>query len=121
MSTSETARFDLDALRRAIEARDAGAQASMFADDADIRMVDKDNPPSSPREIRGRDAIAALFEDICNRDMTHEVQRALMSGDTAAFSEACQYADGTRVQLSTILDLRDGRIRHAEMVQAWDD
>jgi ketosteroid isomerase-like protein len=121
MSTTETGRFDLDALRRAVESRDAGAQAAMFADDADVTMIDKDNPPSSPRQMRGREAIAAMFEDICSRDMTHEVQRALMSGDTAAYSEACRYADGTRVTCSAILDLRDGRVQHMELVQAWDD
>lgn len=121
MSSETAGRFDLDALRRAMETRDAAAQTAMFADDADISMVDKDNPPSAPRQIQGREAIAALFDDICNRDMTHEVQRALVSGDTAAFSEACRYADGTRVLSNAVLDLRDGRIAHAEFVQAWDE
>jgi ketosteroid isomerase-like protein len=46
-------------LKRAIEGRDAKALAAFYADDAVVRIIDRDNPPSRPRELKGRAAIAA--------------------------------------------------------------
>ncbi len=121
MSTPETAqRFDLDALREAIETRDAATQAAMYAEDAEMVVIDADRPPSTPQRLEGRAAIQALLEDVCARDLTHTVERALRSGDLAAVTVACRYGDGTRVQASSTLDLRDGRIVRCETVQAWD-
>jgi ketosteroid isomerase-like protein len=121
MSTETAANFDLDALRRATEARDAAAQLDMFADDAEVMLVDKDNPPSTPRTIRGREAIRAMLDDICSRDMTHEVRRLVGGGDMAAMEVACRYSDGTRVLTTTMMDLRGDRIAREEIVQAWDE
>jgi ketosteroid isomerase-like protein len=121
MTAAETASaFDLGAMRRAIEARDAAAQAAMFTEDAEMVMVDCDHPPSRPQRIRGREEIRALLEDVCSRDMTHEVRQAIASGDEAAYTVACRYADGTRVLVSATLELRDGRIAREVGVQAWD-
>ena len=38
-----------------------------------LRVIDRNNPPSKPREIRGRAAIATFWDDICSRAMTHSV------------------------------------------------
>ena len=42
------------AIKRAIETRDGTLLASFYADDATLRVIDRHNPPSNPREIRGR-------------------------------------------------------------------
>jgi len=42
------------AIKRAIETRDDTLLASFYADDAILRVIDRHNPPSNPREIRGR-------------------------------------------------------------------
>lgn len=112
--------LDLDALRRAIESRDAAAQAEMFADDATVTMIDHDHPPSSPQTIQGRAAIRAMLDDVCSRDMTHRVTHALAGPGGAAYTIECRYADGTRVEVAAMLDVRDGLITHQEGVQAWD-
>ena len=52
-------------LKRAIEGRDAGALTGFYADNAVMRIVDRDNPPSKPRELKGKRAIAAYFDDVC--------------------------------------------------------
>ena len=41
-------------IKYAIENRDGRRLASMYAEDAMLRVVDRDNPPSKPREIRAR-------------------------------------------------------------------
>ena len=46
---------------------------SFYADDALLRIVDRNNPPSKPREVKGQAAIGAFWDDICSRAMTHKV------------------------------------------------
>ena len=61
------------AIKRAIEGRDGRMLSSFYADDAIVRVIDRNNPPSRPREIRGRSAITTFWDDICSRAMTHEM------------------------------------------------
>ncbi len=65
------------AIKRAIEGRDGKALAALYADHAVTRIVDRNNPPSKPREIKGRGAIATFWDDICSRTMTHRVDVTL--------------------------------------------
>ncbi|MCW3063145.1 MAG: nuclear transport factor 2 family protein [Solirubrobacterales bacterium] len=112
--------LDLDALRRAVEERDAAAQASNYAEDAVVESVDHEHPPSRPLTLRGREQIAAHLADVCARDMTHRVIGAVGDDEHAAYQVACEYPDGTRVLCSTLVELRDGRIVRERWVQAWD-
>ena len=121
MSSTPTTAFDLAALKRAIEGRDAAAQVAMYAPDAEVRLVDRVATPGSPRVLRGRDEIATWLEDVCGRDMTHRVEREVVGADRAAFAEACLYPDGTNVLCVTVLELRDGLIAGQVAVQAWDE
>ena len=120
MSATTTPLFDLDGLARAIEARDATGQAALYAPDAVLTTIDATTGPSNPSVLRGREAIGASLDDVCSRDMTHEVLFAVRSGDKAAISVGCRYADGTRVHCMATLTLRDGRIAEQTTVQAWD-
>jgi ketosteroid isomerase-like protein len=121
MSTNQTAtRLDLEALRRGIEDRDAAALLTLFAPDAELRLIDNDNPPSTPRVLNGQDSIRAYLEDVAARDMTHQVQHLLRDGDTVSYLEFCQYADGTRVLCAAAVELRDELIIRKTGVQAWD-
>ena len=108
------------ALRQAIESRDGKTLAGFYADDALVRIIDQDHPPSRPREIRGRDAIAAYFDDVCGRTMTHRVEAGITDGDRLAFTQACTYPDGKRVFCSATLELAGGKIARQTAVQAWD-
>ena len=109
------------ALKRAIEQRDAQALSSFYADDALLRVIDRNNPPSRPREVRGRGAISQFWDDICSRAMTHEVASTVSEGDRLAFTQSCGYPDGTRVFLQAMLELEGGRIARHVVVQAWDE
>lgn len=48
------------AIKKALEGRDGKLLASFYADDALLRVIDRNNPPSRPREIRGKTAIATF-------------------------------------------------------------
>lgn len=107
-------------LKRAIEGRDAKTLTAFYADDAVLRIIDRDNPPSRPRELKGKAAIAAYYDDVCGRAMSHRIEAGVTDGKELAFTQACAYPDGTKVFCSAMLELRDGKIIRQTAVQAWD-
>ncbi|HEX2864629.1 MAG TPA: nuclear transport factor 2 family protein, partial [Deinococcales bacterium] len=113
--------FPVEAFRQAIESRDVQALVGLYADDAVFQMIDRRNPPSRPGELRGKAAIRAMYEDVCGRAMTHRVEDTLQDGDKLAYTETCEYPDGTRVFVAGIANLKDGRIERQVNLQAWDE
>ena len=109
------------AIKRAIETRDGKALASFYGADAVVRVIDRNNPPSRPREVRGRSAIATFWDDICSRAMTHKVETGVAEGDRLAFMQSCAYPDGTKVMCSAMVELKGGKIARQTVVQAWDE
>jgi ketosteroid isomerase-like protein len=121
MSTSTTSTFDFAEFKRALEERDAAAQAAAYADDAEVTLVDRINTPGLPRVLHGRDEIRTWLEDVCERDMTHRVDMQVSGEGGAAFTEACRYPDGTNVLCVAVMELRADKISRLVGVQAWDE
>ncbi|MDQ3319011.1 MAG: nuclear transport factor 2 family protein [Actinomycetota bacterium] len=117
-----TTSFDLGTLRQGIEGRDPEAMLSLYADSAEVTEVDKDNPPDAPRVFRGKEAIAEHLREVCDRDMTHQLERPVVADDRLAFTEACRYADGTQVLCMATADLDGaGKIVRQVAVTAWKE
>ena len=108
-------------IRQAIEGRDGKMLSSFYADNAVVKVIDRNNPPSKPREIRGKAAISTFWDDICSRAMTHKIDTTIAEGDNLAFTQACAYPDGTKVFCAATLELKDGKIARQTVVQAWDE
>jgi hypothetical protein len=108
------------ALKRAIEGRDARTLSGFYAENATMAIIDQDNPPSRPRELKGKAAITAYYQDVCTRAMTHSVEAGLADDRRIAFTQACAYPDGTHVFCAAMLELADGKISRQTVVQAWD-
>jgi len=121
MATSATKTFNFGDLKQALEHSDATTLVGLYADDAEMVIVDRNRPPSSPMTVSGKEAIAAFWRDVCSRDMTHRVGHEVVGTDRAAFVEECAYSDGCHVMSAMILDLRNGRIAKHLTVQAWDE
>jgi ketosteroid isomerase-like protein len=119
--TEQKTGFDFEALRRAVEGLDADLLLSLYDDDAKVRVVNKSATPSAPREIRGKEKIAGYLRDVCGRAMTHRIEREVLGEDRVAFSEECEYPDGTKVLAATTLEVRDGKIVGQVNVEAWDE
>jgi ketosteroid isomerase-like protein len=119
--TTSTSTFDAEALRRGIEERDAATLLGLYAEDAELHVVDRADQPSQPRIVRGRTAIGEYFADVCGRDMTHTIERLVVGDDSAAFIQDCRYPSGARVRCIAVLDLKDGLITRQSGVQAWDE
>ena len=113
--------LDFETLRRAIEGRDAGKLVGFYADDAEVRTVNKNATPSAPRVLRGKEQISEYLRGVCAREMTHRVEGEVRGENRAAFREACEYPDGVRVLGAQTLELRDGRIVRQVNVEAWDE
>src|SRR5476651_869023 len=96
------------------------AMRGFYAENARMRIIDRDHPPSKPLEVVGKSAIAAYFDDVCGRTMTHKVVDGLVDGDHLAFTQNCTYPNGSRVFCSAMAELKTGKIASQTIVQAWD-
>ena len=113
--------LDFDVLRRAIEQKDAGLLANLYAEDVELKVINRNTPPSSPFEVRGREAICEYYDDVCGRAMTHRIERVVIGEGRAAFHEECEYPDVTRILCAAMLDFKDGRIARQVNVEVWDE
>ncbi|MBV6700069.1 nuclear transport factor 2 family protein [Kitasatospora aureofaciens] len=118
---AEPTAFDTRALREGIERSDAETLLALYADDAELRVVDRKTQPSHPLVMHGRDEIGAMLSDIYSREMTHTLEQVVVQDDHVAFMESCHYPDGVRVLVTSMADLRDGRIVDQTSIQAWDE
>lgn len=119
--TAKTRAVTCADIKHAIETRDGRMLANFYSDDAHVRIVDRNNTPSRPREVKGKAAISVFWNDICSRVMTHQVDLCVAEGDRLAFSQACTYPDGARVLCLAICELKGGKIARQTLVQAWDE
>ncbi|MFJ9609827.1 nuclear transport factor 2 family protein [Kitasatospora sp. NPDC101176] len=113
--------FDTRALREGIERSDPAALLALYADDAELRVVDRKTQPSHPLVMHGRDEIAAMLNEVYSREPTHTLEQVVVQGEHVAFMESCRYPDGVRVLMASMADLRDGRIVDQTSIQAWDE
>ncbi|MFJ4833521.1 nuclear transport factor 2 family protein [Streptomyces sp. NPDC088747] len=121
MGTAAGPAFDTEALRRGIEGQSAADLLSLYADDAEMRVVDHNTQPSHPMVRHGRAEIADMLDDVYSRDMTHKLEQCVVEGDHVAFTESCQYPDGAKVLANSMMSLRNGKIIEHTLLQAWDE
>ena len=116
-----TSGLDFEALRQAAQHNDAEALANLYAEGAEVLIVNRETPPSSPHVLRGREQIAEFLRDVCGRDIKSRIEAEVIGEERVAFNEACRYPDGTRVLTATTLEVRDGKIARQVSVEAWDE
>jgi hypothetical protein len=121
MGTTSGPGFDTETLRRGVEGQNPQTLLSLYADDAELRIVDRNTQPSHPKVMHGREQISEMLNDVYSRDMTHKLEQCVVQGDQAAFTEFCEYPDGVKVLATSTLALRDGKIVDQILLQEWDD
>lgn len=121
MGTATSPSFDTETLRRGIEGQTPDTLLSLYADDAELRVVNRNAQPSHPRVLHGRGEIAEMLTDVYSRDMTHKLEGCVVQGNHAAYCESCEYTDGVRVLSESMITLRDGKISQQIMIEAWDE
>ena len=110
----------IDGIRKAVETRDAQSLKALYSAQAVMTIIDTDNPPSKPRKIKGAKEIGIFLDDVYSRDMKHTIDFGVVDGNHLAFTEGCQYPDGTHVIASTTAELGPDGIVNQTTVQAWD-
>jgi hypothetical protein len=113
--------LDFETLRRAIERLDVEALIELYADDAQVRMVNRYAPPSAPRVLRGKGEIAEHLKDVCSRNPDAHIEWEVVGENRVAYNLAFEYPSGTRLLCTTVLDVRDGKIVREVGVQVWDE
>ena len=111
----------LESIRSGYSHRDAAQLAGAYADDAEYIIVNRNNPPKKRLVLRGREAIRRMFEDLCAREMTHQLAQTMVGEDSIAFSTLCQYPDGCQVVALNMATLKDGLIVREFSVDCWDE
>lgn len=110
-----------ETLTRALVTRDAELAGSLYADDVELVVVNRNFPPSRPFIRRGQAAALQLWQDLCAKEMTHSVTARVIGETSFAIRESCIYAEGGRVVAHVIAELRDGRIMRQLSVDCWDE
>ena len=121
MTATTTKPLDFATLRRALIDGDADVVTGCYTPAAELHIYDKDRTPSAPRVIRGRDAIGELWNDICSREMTHEVDDEVLGDRRVSFVESCRLPDGTQVKAASVLELDGGLIARHQTIVVWDE
>jgi ketosteroid isomerase-like protein len=117
---SSTSNFEM--IRHAVEQRDLDSIVGLYADDAELMIVDRNHPPRAPLELRGKAEIRGYLQEIFARNMTHHVEREVVTPNRIAFEESCTYPDGTHVLSTQMLELQgDGKIARQRNVVVWDE
>jgi hypothetical protein len=112
--------LDFEALRHAIERCDLDLMLGLYAEDAELSIVNAGAPQGSPFELRGRAEIAKYLRAVFGQKMPHRVEREVVGKDRVTFREACEYPDGSRVRVATTMELREGNIIRQVDVVAKD-
>lgn len=110
-----------ETLKRGLEGRNADLAASVYADDVELVIVNRNYPPSNPLVRKGRAAVLEVYKDVCSRGMIHKITTTVIGTDSFAMRESCLYPDGCRVVGHFIAELQDGRIVRQFNVDCWDE
>jgi hypothetical protein len=109
-------------LRRAHEDHDVDLALSLYAEHAEIRVVDHASPPDSPRVFRGRELIAEYLENLYGRRTTHHVGAALqdvvMGEGRISFNVTREDAQGSKLLAAQSYEVHRGEIFFQTNVEA---
>ena len=121
MATTTAGQSVLANLRDALHAHDEQRVLEAYADDAVVIAYSERNRPSSARALEGHDAIAAWIHEFMSRNLTHRVSDEVVSDDSFAYRETCEYPSGELVVGTYVCQVRDGRISRQVGAEAWDE
>jgi ketosteroid isomerase-like protein len=120
MAIQTTARFDLDAFRRAYEEWDTAALLALYADDVELVQIDRDNPPGSPRVRHGKEVFKGMFEHCAAAGVKASVENPVPGEGRVAATVTCEFPGGRKVVANGIFELEDGRIVRELQVVSGD-
>ena len=112
---STQTKFDVDGLSYAVGARNAGYQLALYADDAEVEIVDADDPTVPIRVLRGKSDIRAWLDSMSSGAVRYQVRDAVAHQTELRFTEECLYPDGSDLRYECRAELYRGRITRASV------
>ena len=73
IATQTPGSLDFEALRQAVEKRDADTLLGLHAGDAKVHTVNVSTPPSSPQVLRGKEQISEYLRQGRSRKMNYQI------------------------------------------------
>ena len=121
MGLPATAReFDLTTFARSLLRADLDLQIAAYADAAELRIVNPDNPPRLPRTLRGKSEIEAWIRSEPAQRIVVQVSNLIEDGERIAFTEVRRYSDGGHEIAASTAELYDGLITRQLTILVWD-
>jgi SnoaL-like domain len=111
----------LEALRAGYGKRDPAQVMSVYAENVECTIVNRNNPPARPLVLRGREELRRMVEDICSREMTHQIVRVVLGAGALAYRVDCRYPDGCNVVGLYMATVAGGCIVSEFSVDCWDE
>jgi len=109
---STQTRFDLDGFSHAIGSRDARYQLALYADNAEVEIVDADHPEVPLQVLRGKSDIREWLDSMSSGAVRYEVKDAVAHQHGLRFTEECRYPDGTDLRYECRAEVYRGQITH---------
>jgi hypothetical protein len=103
-------RFDLDGLSRAIESGNAGYQLALYANDAEVQIIDSNDPGCCPQVLHGKDAIGTWINDMLAQCVRPTVTHPVLACDHLALVEELHTPDGTNLLYECTAEVHGGQI-----------
>ena len=102
--------FDLAGLVGAIESGNTQYQLALYADCAEMRIIDSDRPAQAPQILRGRPAIAAWIRRVYASQENHRVVDFTADPQSLALIEEYEGPEGASVRYARSVELSGGQI-----------
>jgi SnoaL-like domain len=112
--------FDYQAMRRALERVDPETLVTQLADDIVYEQIDAQAPPSAPRVIRGKSAMAELASWLQTSEIEMRLTDEVIGADRVAWTTDCRFPDGRHIVGITVAAISDGLISRMREVQVSD-
>jgi hypothetical protein len=112
---STQTKFDLDGLSYAVGAQNAGYQLALYADDAEVEIVDAENPAVPIRVLRGKNDIREWLDSMASGAVRYQVTDAEAHQHQLRFTEECRYPDGSDLRYECRAEVYRGRITRASV------
>ena len=103
-------RFDLDGLSRAIQSGNVGYQLALYANDAEVQIIDSNDPACCPQVLHGKDAIGSWINDLLAQGVTPTVMHPVLACDHVALVEEVHMPDGRNLLFHCTAEVHGGQI-----------
>jgi hypothetical protein len=102
--------FDLSGLVEAIESANSAYQVALYAEHAEVQIIDGDSVGQAPRVLSGRSAIARWVEGFADRHIVHHVIDPRADRSTLSYVDELQCPDGTAIIHRCTAEITTGQI-----------